>query len=462
MFPRASFCGLENDVFISYAHADNSEGWVDEFHERLLNRLRELERHAPFSIWRDRKLSGADVFTDEIEWRLKSSGILISILSPNGLGSDWCERERERFRLAAATSGGLRLGTKTRAIRIAKSPCDNNRDRLVFGTLGYDFYKRSDQTNRYSELHPTSSEFSALVLEIAQEIYDLLKTLRERLAAAPPDLSIYVAAVPPALQPWRKQVVNQLAAWNCRVVPEESDARRLSAADIEQSLQGCNISVHWVGSDAGPELEMLQLRAAREASLERIVCEVKESSAALQELLGAKPAEGYEERMRSGTPDILLQYLEDRVKAFRKTPARASGDPPLVYVVCNPVEMNAALELKRCLEADGRFAARLPIRDVEDENLRLRDKREWLKSCQAVLIYWGASASEAWFGEQQRELIGARLKRRKRPLPALCLASSPKADPAKDSLPGLPVQQISDVDCSSVRRHFRWLDGVGA
>ena len=36
--------GLANDVFISYAHADNTEGWVDQFHERLFNRLRQLAR----------------------------------------------------------------------------------------------------------------------------------------------------------------------------------------------------------------------------------------------------------------------------------------------------------------------------------------------------------------------------------------------------------------------------------
>ena len=57
--------GLSNDIFISYAHADNSEAWVDQFHERVFNRLRQLDRSAPFTIWRDRKLSGADVFTDE-------------------------------------------------------------------------------------------------------------------------------------------------------------------------------------------------------------------------------------------------------------------------------------------------------------------------------------------------------------------------------------------------------------
>ena len=72
--------GLAKDIFISYAHADNTEGWVDQFHDRLLNRLRQFDCGAPFTIWRDRKLTGADVFSDEIYRHLKSSSILISIL----------------------------------------------------------------------------------------------------------------------------------------------------------------------------------------------------------------------------------------------------------------------------------------------------------------------------------------------------------------------------------------------
>ena len=51
--------GFQNDVFISYAHADNTEGWVDNFEERLRNRLRQFDRKAGVTIWRDPKLAGA-------------------------------------------------------------------------------------------------------------------------------------------------------------------------------------------------------------------------------------------------------------------------------------------------------------------------------------------------------------------------------------------------------------------
>jgi hypothetical protein len=70
--------GFENDVFISYAHADNSEGWIDNFERRLANRLKNFGRDAAVTIWRDHKLGGADVFTEKIYEHLKASAILTS------------------------------------------------------------------------------------------------------------------------------------------------------------------------------------------------------------------------------------------------------------------------------------------------------------------------------------------------------------------------------------------------
>lgn len=114
--------GFENDIFISYAHADNSEGWVNTFHTRLQNRLKQFDRNVNITIWRDPKLSGADLFSDQILDQLKSSAVLVSILSPNGVASDWCEQERQRFEQLAPLTGGFRLGDRIRAIQGSQDP----------------------------------------------------------------------------------------------------------------------------------------------------------------------------------------------------------------------------------------------------------------------------------------------------------------------------------------------------
>src|SRR5262249_22226928 len=90
-----SMASFKHDIFISYAHADNRGGWVDEFHSCLANRLGVLGVKP--RIWPDKKLGGADVFSDEILDNLKRSALLVSVLSPNGMQSNWCEKERRQF-----------------------------------------------------------------------------------------------------------------------------------------------------------------------------------------------------------------------------------------------------------------------------------------------------------------------------------------------------------------------------
>jgi hypothetical protein len=209
---------------------------VDQFDERLFNRLRQLDRSARFTVWRDRKLTGADVFTDEIHKQLGSSGVLISVLSPNGLDSSWCQQERERFERAVRSTGGFHLGNRIRAIKVTKTPSAGDRHRDVFGTLGYEFYRRDPQTGHFSEYHPTSPEFDGLTLQISQEVYDILQQLRARAVSHQPDLTIYVAAVSSDLESWWTRVADELAAWNCRIYPEAPRASELSKAMIEESF----------------------------------------------------------------------------------------------------------------------------------------------------------------------------------------------------------------------------------
>ncbi|MEO1507364.1 MAG: toll/interleukin-1 receptor domain-containing protein, partial [Cyanobacteria bacterium J06633_23] len=89
---------FDKDLFISYAHIDNQslipdqEGWISTFHKALAIRLSQI-RGTPPKIWRDRKLQGNDDFSNAITEALTNSGLLLSILSPRYLKSEWCIRE---------------------------------------------------------------------------------------------------------------------------------------------------------------------------------------------------------------------------------------------------------------------------------------------------------------------------------------------------------------------------------
>src|SRR5438105_4949123 len=97
---------FEHDLFISYAHLDNEclfdsdQGWIDLFHQRLVIRLAQLLGEKPRS-WRDPKLSGNDEYGDVLLFRLSDVALMVSILSPRYLKSDWCQHELSEFHKCA-------------------------------------------------------------------------------------------------------------------------------------------------------------------------------------------------------------------------------------------------------------------------------------------------------------------------------------------------------------------------
>jgi hypothetical protein len=126
-------------------------------------------------------------------------------------------------------------------------------------------------------------------------------------------------------------------------------------------------------------------------------------------------------------------------------------------VICHLSDWETALRLKACLEADCRYAALLPLQHVDDERIRLRDHRQSLRECDAVLVYWGAAAGEPWFRDQLREVIGAR-KRRRQVLPAVCVSSPPDVRRDLYRRPDLPLEQLADIRCDAVRAVIRQLE----
>ena len=76
---------------ISHSHIDNKPfvgdprgGWVDIFHEQLQNFV-DVHVGRRTKTWRDKRLTGGEVFSEEIEQQLRSSAILVSIISPGYL-----------------------------------------------------------------------------------------------------------------------------------------------------------------------------------------------------------------------------------------------------------------------------------------------------------------------------------------------------------------------------------------
>src|SRR5260370_12181336 len=82
--------GYSADIFISYSHNDDlpfgedGSRWVSDFHRNLDIRVRAYLGRAA-AIWRDPKLVGTDIFSDEISLLIPRNGLLYYLISPASL-----------------------------------------------------------------------------------------------------------------------------------------------------------------------------------------------------------------------------------------------------------------------------------------------------------------------------------------------------------------------------------------
>src|SRR5262249_23966699 len=120
--------GFANDVFISYSHIDDqavgNTGWVTNFAARLRIQLSVvLGRDA--AVWSDTRLKPADVFTRELEERLRATAVLVAIMSPSYVQSSWCDWELKGF-LRSTRKVDLTVANKSRAIKVIKRPLEHD------------------------------------------------------------------------------------------------------------------------------------------------------------------------------------------------------------------------------------------------------------------------------------------------------------------------------------------------
>ena len=183
---------FEHDLFISYAHIDNQpltaeqQGWVTRFHATLSAQL-SMRLGSVARIWRDDKLRGNDVFSNEIEQQFGRTALLVSVLTPRYLASDWCRRELTGFCAEFGRSGGLAPANKQRVFKVVKTPVGDvaGLPASLRDTKGYDFF--TDCDGAPLELDPAygvkySEGYFRLVAVLSWELAQLLKVLQAPVA----------------------------------------------------------------------------------------------------------------------------------------------------------------------------------------------------------------------------------------------------------------------------------------
>jgi hypothetical protein len=132
------------DVFISYSHKD------DEFRERLDVHLSLLKRQGIIRVWHDRRIGAGKDIHGEISENLETADIVLLLISPDFLASDYCY-DREMGRAMERHLDG-----SARVIPVILRVCDWHS--ALFGHLravprdGRAITKFSDRDEGYNEV----------------------------------------------------------------------------------------------------------------------------------------------------------------------------------------------------------------------------------------------------------------------------------------------------------------------
>jgi len=256
---------FDGDAFISYAHLDNQElvegrkGWVANLHRALEIRVGQLLGKEPH-IWRDPKLQGNDFLAATLIERLRHVAVLVAIVSPRYIRSEWTRVELKEFWKAAETQGGVRIAEKARIFKVLKTPVplDQQQPELR-GLLGYEFFRLDPETGKVRELDEVfgadaQREFWIKLDDLAHEICWLLEWI-ERQDGGPAtktddDLgAIYLAETTSDLREQRDIIRRDLQEQGYTVLPLESlpyVAQEVTTA-IRANLARCRMSIHLLG-----------------------------------------------------------------------------------------------------------------------------------------------------------------------------------------------------------------------
>jgi hypothetical protein len=426
-------------AFISYAHIDNEPlepgqpGWVSRFHAVLKTRLSQ-RLGEPARLWRDDKLRGDDVFGDEIRAQLPRAALLVSILSPRYVRSDWCNAEVDGF---AAATGSLQVQNKTRVVKVLKTPLapGDPMPPLFERALGYPFYRKEGA--REVEIDPAfgdseRQEFLRRVSDLAVEMADNLRALADALGAGAPAAAaapssgqvVFVAECGRDLQAVRAQLVTDLRLHGHSVLPAQQlpMSEDLLRPELAAQLAQATLAVHLVGASTGPvpegptglSLVALQNAMAAEAAQARGLRRIlwlapgaqgeRPEQQAFRDALQTDASLQRGADLLNGDAEALKGAVHQTLQALRKpapAPAAPVGPGKRVHLLMTEADRAAAVPLVKALRARG-LAVSVPVFAGDAAELRQRNA-QLVTDSQAVLVVYGAG-DEAWKFHQRSDL----------------------------------------------------------
>lgn len=458
---------FEVDVFVSYAHLDDAaltddrKGWVSKLHETLDRRLAQL-LGKPVRIWRDPKLHGNDVFADAIVERVQGAAVLVSVVSPRYVKSEWTTREVTEFCKAAAQHGGVQLHDKSRIFKVLKTPVPLEQQCPPLPSLlGYEFFAVDPDTGNFREFDEQFGDqfrqkFLMKLDDLAQDLKSLLEVVESPAADDTTSQSgqgtIYLAVTTLDLQEQHDAIRRDLQQHGYTVLPVQSlptvgtDVEAAVRADLARA----SLSIHLVGKrySLTPEGSMSSLvEIQNELAIERggrgaftrlvwIPPGLQVDDPRQQQVIGrlrADPRAAQDSDLLETPLEDLRTVIHDTLEKGRapQTPPvgpRPATAVPSVYLVYDERDSDVVSPWADLLFDQGLEVIR-PVFKGNESDLR-EYHEDNLRTADGVVIFFGA-ASELWLRRKFSELQKIAGYGRAKPAPLVAVCVLPPKTPEK-------------------------------
>ncbi|MFN7765752.1 MAG: TIR domain-containing protein, partial [Planctomycetaceae bacterium] len=428
---------FENDLFISYATADNRHGWIDAFVQELREPLASLVRPAEPRIWWDRShIEEEGALTDQIRHAIAHTRTLVVILSEHSVKSRWCQEEWrhfvEAFPDATFEKRIVLIDVGTVPLRERPAIFSDLRGRLFFAEQ-----RKGDNSSRVTFGFPTPNTANEAHQPFFLEMARLARKLALRLqpASAPqpgntPSFTIYVAEAADDVDSRRDEVVEYLAP-HATILPPGNQTISRDAPQwdrqVSQWLDQAQLFVQLVGSQTGVPLlgtaespVVRQFELAAQKKLPRLVWR-RDQAGGPSELQAVLEAAQF-----SGDLQEFLQEIVRRAKSQPSTipeiPVRQPATGPAVCLqVASPRDPQGTA-LRQQLER-----ANLNVVGPQlstGGTSHADDTAEPLTQCDALVLV-ASEENRDWLQEQLRRLprrLAVRRRVRQDPLPVLVVS----------------------------------------
>ena len=457
-----------HDIFISYGHLDDvnpfgqDKGWVDLLHERLLVLVGQALGYEP-SIWRDgHDLQGNDRLVGAISEGVTSSLLLVPIITPRYVQSEWCNREMDAFHAAEPPARGAGPEFRSRVFKVVKTPLPNHLKKLepvqIRDLIGYPFYAEDATSGLTTEFSTDSSDklywrmLNRLVADITKALIELKHPEAKQTgpldvsklnapasakpssakpnvagAASQPAKFVYLADTTSDLVEACALVRDELQQRGYGVLPEQKlplEEVKKTENTIRAALARCALSVHLVGTRYGSTPEDDARSTVR--LQEQLAAEHGAETPAFLRLLWMPPGlmteampisderqtsfvSELQKRITAGA-ELLQTSVEDlktRIVEKLNPPATALARPSAhskfkqVYLICENRDRSQIRPIKEYL-----FKQNLEVitwLDQQGSDTLMDYHRKNLRECDAALVYFG-SGDEPWVRKNLEDL----------------------------------------------------------